>query len=378
MKRPANEACLFSEPAAGYKPNSRFCAQTGQQTQRTNRVRLPAAPNAAGQSSRTDKAEQITAEQKGTGVNMKIVVIEPLGVEQEKFMQIARAAVGEDAEIICYDTRTTDADELGRRGHDADIIAIGNLPFPREVLEKCRNLKMLAVAFTGLDHVDMNYCAERGIKVQNCAGYATTAVAELTFGLLLNLYRNISKCDEAARASGTKDGLIGLELEGKTMGIVGTGAIGSRTAKLAAAFGMNVIAYSRTKGRVADIPYVSLDELLQKADVVSLHVPLTDETRGMIGKEQIALMKKSAVLVNTARGPVVDTAALADALNSGRIAGAAIDVFDKEPPLDADEPLVNAKNTVVTPHVAFATKESMIKRAEIEFRNIADFIKAQA
>lgn len=306
---------------------------------------------------------------------MRIAVMEPLGVEQEKFMQIAREAVGNDVEIVCYDTRTTDVEELGRRGRDADIIAIGNLPFPREVLEKCENVKMLAVAFTGLDHVDLKYCEERGIKVQNCAGYATTAVAELTFGLLLDLCRNIGKCDTVARNGGTKAGLIGFELEGRTMGIVGTGAIGARVAKLAAAFGMDVIAYSRTPGKVAGVRYVSLEELLAQADVVSLHVPLTDETRGMIGAEELALMKKTAVLVNTARGPVVDTKALADALNSGRIAGAAIDVFDKEPPLDADEPLINAKNTVVTPHVAFATDESMIKRAEIEFRNIAEFIK---
>lgn len=306
---------------------------------------------------------------------MKIAVMESLGVEQEKFMQIAREAVGDDVEIVCYDTRTTDVEELVRRGRDADIIAIGNLPFPREVLEKCENVKMLAVAFTGLDHVDLKYCEERGIKVQNCAGYATTAVAELTFGLLLDLCRNIGKCDTAARNGGTKAGLIGFELEGRTMGIVGTGAIGARVAKLAAAFGMDVIACSRTPGKVAGVRYVSLEELLAQADVVSLHVPLTDETRGMIGAEELALMKKTAVLVNTARGPVVDTKALADALNSGRIAGAAIDVFDAEPPLDADEPLINAKNTVVTPHVAFATDESMIKRAEIEFRNIAEFIK---
>ena len=306
---------------------------------------------------------------------MRIAVMEPLGVEQEKFMQIAREAVGNDVEIVCYDTRTTDVEELGRRGRDADIIAIGNLPFPREVLEKCENVKMLAVAFTGLDHVDLKYCEARGIKVQNCAGYATTAVAELTFGLLLDLCRNIGKCDTAARNGGTKAGLIGFELEGRTMGIVGTGAIGARVAKIADAFGMDVIAYSRTPGKVAGVRYVSLEELLAQADVVSLHVPLTDETRGMIGAEELALMKETAVLVNTARGPVVDTKALADALNSGRIAGAAIDVFDAEPPLDADEPLINAKNTVVTPHVAFATDESMIKRAEIEFRNIAEFIK---
>ena len=164
---------------------------------------------------------------------MKIVVIEPLAVEEKRFLEIARAAVGQEHEIVCYDTRTTDVKELGERGKDADIIALGNLPFPREVLEQCENLKMLAVAFTGLDHVDLAYCEERGIKVQNCAGYATTAVAELTFGLMLDVYRNILPCDEAARAGGTKDGLVGFELEGKTIGVVGTGAIGARVIELA-------------------------------------------------------------------------------------------------------------------------------------------------
>ena len=196
---------------------------------------------------------------------MKIVVIEPLAVEEKRFLEIARAAVGQEHEIVCYDTRTTDVKELGERGKDADIIALGNLPFPREVLEQCENLKMLAVAFTGLDHVDLAYCEERGIKVQNCAGYATTAVAELTFGLMLDL-------------------------------------------------------------------------------------------------------------INTARGPVADTKALGDALQSGKIAGAGIDVFDAEPPLDPADPLLHTPHTVVTPHVAFATKESMIKRAIIEFDNIAAFI----
>lgn len=305
---------------------------------------------------------------------MKIVVIEPLGVEEKRFMEIARAAVGDEHEIICYDTRTTDAEELGERGKDADIIAIGNLPFPREVLEKCEKLKMLAVAFTGLDHVDLKYCEERGIKVQNCAGYATTAVAELTFGLLISLYRNMVVCDAATRKQGTKDGLIGFELEGKTLGVVGTGAIGTRVIGIAKAFGMDVIAYNRTPGKVEGVKYAELEEVLAQSDIVSLHVPLTDETRGMIGADELSMMKPTAVLINTARGPVVETQALADALKDGTIAGAAIDVFDSEPPVAADDPLMTAPNTVLTPHVAFATKESMIKRAIIEFDNIAKFI----
>lgn len=306
---------------------------------------------------------------------MKIVVIEPLGVEENHFMQIARAAVGEEPEIILWNTRTTDVKELGERGKDADIIALGNLPFPREVLEQCKNLKMLAVAFTGLDHVDLAYCEEHGIKVQNCAGYATTAVAELTFGLILDVYRNILPCDATTRVGGTKDGLVGLELEGKTIGVVGTGAIGARVIELAKAFHMNVLAYNRTPGKVKDVDYLPLEELLSKSDIVSLHIPLTTKTKGIIGKKELEMMKASAILINTARGPVVDTKALADALKSEKIAGAGIDVFDTEPPLDLDESLLHTPHTVVTPHVAFATKESMIKRAIIEFDNIASFIK---
>ena len=142
----------------------------------------------------------------------------------------------------------------------------------------------------------------------------------------------------------------------------------------AKAFRMNVLAYNRTPGKVKDVDYVALEELLEKSDIVSLHVPLTPETKGFIGEKELALMKPSAILINTARGPVADTKALADALQSGKIAGAGIDVFDAEPPLDPADPLLHTPHTVVTPHVAFATKESMIKRAIIEFDNIAAFI----
>lgn len=306
---------------------------------------------------------------------MKIVIIEPLGVEESALMKMASEALGTEAEIVYYNTRTTDTEELIKRGQDADIIALGNLPFGREVMEGCRCLKMLAVAFTGVDHVDMGYCREKGIMVCNCAGYSNTAVSELVFGSVLSLYRNIIQCDKALRKGGTKDGLVGFELEGKTMGVVGTGAIGQRVIRLAQAFGMKVIAYSRTPGKVGEIPYMSLEQVMAQSDIVSLHVPLNETTRGMIGAREISCMKKTAVLVNTARGPVVDGAALAKALKEGRIAGAAIDVFDTEPPVSSENPLLQAPNTVLTPHVAFATSESMVKRARIEFDNIAAYMK---
>jgi D-3-phosphoglycerate dehydrogenase len=305
---------------------------------------------------------------------MKIAVVEPLAVDQVKLEEIVKRKIPSDIEIVYYDTRTTDEQELIARSQDADIIALGNIPFGKNILEKCKNLKMVAIAFTGVDHVDVGYCHENNILVSNCAGYSTVAVSELVFGLLIDLYRNIIPCNEVVRKEGTKEGLVGFELEGKTMGIIGTGAIGIRTARIAKAFGMKVIAYSRTQKDIG-IDYTSLETVMKEADVISLHVPVTNETRGLIGKEELGMMKNSACLINVARGPVVDTQALADALNNGEIAGAGIDVFDTEPPISLENPLLSAKNTVLTPHVAFATKESMVKRAEIEFSNIAAYLK---
>ena len=163
-------------------------------------------------------------------------------------------------------------------------------------------------------------------------------------------------------------------MEGKKFGVVGTGAIGLKVAAIAQAFGCQVYAYSRTKKDIPGITYVDLDTLLSTCDIVSLHTPLNDATRGMIGKEQLALMKPNAILINTARGPVVDSAALAEALNSGKIAGAGIDVFEGEPPIAKDHPLLTAKNVIATPHVAFATKEALVKRAVIVFDNIVKWM----
>ena len=306
---------------------------------------------------------------------MKLVIIEPLGVDQNKLLSMAQAVLPQDIEITYYDTRVSDTDTLISRGRDADIIAVSNLPLNADVISGCTNLKMLAVAFTGVDHIAMDACRQRGITVCNCAGYSTAAVADLVFGMVVALYRNLIPCNEAVRRQGTKEGLIGFELEGKTFGIIGTGAIGLRVASIAQAFGCRVLAYSRTKKDVPGITYTDLETLLKNSDIVSLHTPLTPETRGLIGEKELSSMKPSAILINTARGPVVDSAALADALNCGKIAGAGVDVFEMEPPVPADHPLLNAKNLIATPHVAFATREALVKRAAIVFDNIDRWIR---
>lgn len=305
---------------------------------------------------------------------MKLVIIEPLGVEQEKLLSMAAEQLPESVEVVYYDTRVTDTETLIERGKDADIIAVSNLPLNADVIDGCKNLKMLSVAFTGVDHIALDACRRNGVLVSNCAGYSTAAVADLVFGLLISLYRNIPACNEVVRREGTKDGLVGFELEGKKFGVVGTGTIGLRVAAIAQAFGCEVLAYSRTKKDVPGITYTDLNTLLSQCDIVSLHTPLNDSTRGLIGKEQLALMKKNAVLINTARGPVVDSQALAEALNEERIAGACIDVFETEPPVKKDHPLLNAKHVIATPHVAFATKEALVKRAVIVFDNITAWL----
>lgn len=308
---------------------------------------------------------------------MKIVVMEPLGVALEKINALAAALQAAGHEFVCYTSKETQQDKLLARVQDADIIMLANQPLSAEIINGCPKLKMLSVAFTGVDHVALAACCARNILVCNAAGYSTNAVAELTFGLAISVIRNIVPCDARCRRAETKDGLVGFELFGKTFGVVGTGAIGTRVAKIAAAFGCRVLAYSRTAKQElvnAGVQYVSLDELLAQSDFVSLHVPLTDATRGLINAAAIAKMKQGAVLLNTARGPVVDSAALAEALNAGKLAGAGIDVFEGEPPIAENHPLCSAKNTVLTPHVAFASREALETRADIVFANIEKWL----
>ena len=308
---------------------------------------------------------------------MKLVIIEPLGVNDEKLLAMAKDMLPSDIEIVYYNTRVTDTETLIERGKDADIIAVSNLPMNADVINGCKNLKMLSVAFTGVDHIAMDACKANGVLVSNCAGYSTVAVADLVFGMVIALYRNMVPCNEVVRKGGTKDGLVGFELEGKKFGVIGTGAIGLRVAAIAQAFGCEVFAYSITKKEIPGITYVDMDTLLSTCDIVSLHTPLNPQTRGLIGKDQLALMKPSALLINTSRGPVVDSDALAEALNTGKIAGAGIDVFETEPPVSESHPLLTAKNVIATPHVAFATKEALEKRAVIVFDNIAKWAKGE-
>lgn len=311
---------------------------------------------------------------------MKIVLLEPLAVNKEILKGLSSKLTQMGHEFISYDTVEKDINALKNRAKGADILMIANSPLCGEVIRSVDNLKYISVAFTGVDHVDREACIERGIKVSNSQGYATEAVAEITIGMIISLLRNIVKCDKVTRESGTKQGLVGSELCGKTVGIVGTGAIGLRTAEILKIFNCKLLGFSRSesdKAKKLGITYVNLEELLSKSDIVSLHVPLNKETKGLINKERIALMKRNALLINVSRGPVVDSEALAEALNNNIIAGAGIDVFEVEPPVAINHPLFNAKNVLVTPHVAFATEESMVKRADIVFDNVYSWINKE-
>ena len=306
---------------------------------------------------------------------MKIVLLESLGISSELLEQYAQVLRQAGHSFEAYEKDTNPQVQISR-AQDADIIMIANMPLSGEVIRACKNLKFIDVAFTGVDHVDLTAAKEMGVKVSNAAGYSTQSVAEIALCMMLSLLRNVPQVGQRCRDGQTKDGLVGCELRGKTIGIVGAGAIGTRTAELCHAFGCKVLGYKRhvTGQEPAFIQFVSLDELLAQSDIVSLHCPINEDSKHLINAETIAKMKKGAYLINTARGPVVDSEALAEALNSGYLSGAGIDVFEKEPPLDTAHPLLHSKNTIVTPHVAFASAEAMIARAEIVFDNIEAFL----
>ncbi len=307
---------------------------------------------------------------------MKIVLLESLGIPAELLKSYADKLEAKGHTFAAYE-KNTDAQVQIDRAQDADVIMIANMPLKGEVIRACKNLKFINVAFTGVDHVDLAAAKEMGVKVSNASGYSTQSVAELALGMMLSLLRNVPQVEERCRAGKTKDGLVGTELRGKTVGIVGAGAIGQNTGRLCKAFGCKVIAYNHRPKQAAEgtiDEFVDLDTLTRESDIISLNCPLNDSTRGMFDFGRIAMMKKTAILINVARGPVVDSQALADALNEGRIAGAGIDVFETEPPLDVNHPLLHTPNTIVTPHVAFASKESMALRAQIVFDSLDSFI----
>lgn len=305
---------------------------------------------------------------------MNIVLIEPLGINNDLLIDFKNKLKKLGHNFTNYDNKPQTEQELINRIKDQDIIMLANTPISKEVLITNKNIKYIAVAFTGLDHIPLDYCKENNILVTNCSGYSTISTSEQAIGMTLALLRKIHLNHYATLDSKDNSFLgAGEEIYGKTVGIIGLGKIGLRTAKLFEAFGANVIYYSRTKKDV-NYPYYDLDDLLKISDIISLHVPYDKNTHHLLNKEKLDLIKKNAVLINTARGKIIDNEYLAKLLNEERIKGAAIDVFDYEPPLKNDYPLINAKNILLTPHTAFLTKEALIRRAEIEFNNVLNYL----
>ena len=302
---------------------------------------------------------------------MKIVFLEPLGLTVEAIEVACDGLKKQGHEVVVYPDRRPELNI--ERAAGADIIVESNMPLRKDFFDACPNLKMLSIAFTGLDHIDMEECQRRGIVVKNAAGYSTEAVAEETICMMIGLYRHVIENDSITRSCKGLSMAPGREIAGKTVGIIGLGAIGQRTAALAQAFGCKVIAWNRTPKQVPGVTMVEKETLLKEADIVALHIALNNDTKNFLSAKDFAMMKSSAIIVNAARGPVVNTADLAEALKKGIIAGAALDVYDGEPPLSADNPLLTAPNTMLLPHVGFATKEAFEARLEIVVGNIIKF-----
>ena len=310
---------------------------------------------------------------------MKIVLMEPLGISKETLDKLSATLTDKGHTFNAYDSVTTDTEEMIKRAEDAEVLIIANHPLPGEVIRADKNLKLVSVAFVGIDHVDVEACKEKGVLISNTGGYCDDAVAELAIGLTLDCLRNITECNAAVQAGKGKGNLAGHELAGKTVGIIGTGAIGLRTAAIFKAFGCKLIGYSRsekTAAKALGLEYMPLHDVMAKADIISVHTPLTNQTKGLIGKDEIEAMKEGAIIINTSRGPVIETEALAKALREGRIK-AGIDVFEKDPPLPADHPLLGAPNLVCTPHVGFDTRESIDRRADMVFENVTSWMEGK-
>lgn len=306
---------------------------------------------------------------------MKIVLLEDLGVSPEKTAEQKEklAAMGHTLKVC---TRAQSLPELKKQAADADVLILANMPLPEAAIQDNPNLKLIDVAFTGVDHIPMELANQKGIMVCNASGYATEAVAELSLAMMIDRLRQVGELERLCKNGMAKGTIRGSLLKGKTVGIVGAGAIGREVARLCKAFNARVIGCQRHP--IEDPNFdaqCSLPELLAQSDIVSVHVPLTNKTRNLIGARELAQMKPTAILINTARGPVVNAKDLSNALKEGRIAGAALDVFDKEPPLNKDLAILHAPHITVTPHVGYDTVESMEKRFDIVFDNLYSWLE---
>lgn len=309
---------------------------------------------------------------------MKIVILDgytenPGDLSWEGFEKLGTVKV--------YD-RTAENQIVERIG-DADAVIVNKVPITEQTLEVCSGIKYIGVLATGYNIVDLSAAKKRRIPVCNIPTYGTTAVSQYVFALLLEVCHHVWEHSESVKVGDWAKcpdwsywNYPLIELAGKAMGVVGLGKIGRQTASIAKAFGMKVLAYDKypsDAGRaVAD--YVPLDELLSESDVISLHCPLFPSTEGIINKNTIAKMKRSAILINTSRGPLVVEQDLADALNSGRIYAAACDVVSTEP-IRNDNPLLKAKNVILTPHIAWAPKESRQRLMDIAVNNLKAFLE---
>lgn len=284
----------------------------------------------------------------------------------------------EMGDVVIHDR--TAPDEIVSRAAGAQVLLTNKTPLRAETLAQLPDLRFICVLATGYDVVDVKAATERGIPVSNIPTYGTNSVAQFAFALLLELCHHVQEHAEHASSGGwIEKGEWSyhfrplIELAGKTMGLIGYGRIGRQTGVIARAFGMRVIAADPALREEEGVEAVSIDEVLSHADVVSLHCPLTPETRGLMNEERLSRMKPSAFLINTSRGPLVDEHALAAALESGRLAGAAVDVLPVEPPVKAS-PLMQAKNCLVTPHIAWATKEARARLMQTAVDNVKAFL----
>ncbi len=274
----------------------------------------------------------------------------------------------------------TPADECVSRAEAAELLLTNKVALGAAEFDRLPRLRYIGVTATGYNVVDVAAAAARGITVTNVPAYSTESVAQTVFAHLLNLTHQVARHNDAVHAgrwTHAPDFCFWesplVELHGQTMGIVGLGQIGLATARLASAFGMRVIATTRTDRQHAGIELVDLDTLFREGDVISLHCPLTPQTQHLVNARRLALMKADSFLINTGRGPLIDEAALADALRAGRLAAAAVDVLSTEPPT-ADNPLLHAPNCVITPHYGWATKAARQRLMDTVTANIADFL----
>ncbi|MBQ8327797.1 MAG: D-2-hydroxyacid dehydrogenase [Lachnospiraceae bacterium] len=311
-----------------------------------------------------------------------------------KIVLLERDSVGRDIDVSGYgkygkviEYSNTPKELIAERVKDADIVVINKCVMNEETLKDALNLKLIAISATGYDVVDLEYCKKRGIRVANVSNYSTDAVVQHTFALTLYLLEKLPHYDTYVKsgAYGAGDcfsyyGKSFWELAGKTWGIIGMGNIGKKVATIAKAFGCNVIYYSASGNTdLEEYERVSLEDLCRRSDVLSLHCPLSDRTRGIINKQTLSLMKPSAILINVARGPIVKQQDLYDALMNGTIAAAGLDVLEKEP-IAADNPLgkiMDSEKLIITPHLAWASTESRTRLVQGVMDNVRDFVEGK-